>query len=136
MMNKRFLQILVLTLISLFGSLFAGAIIINMSAESDGENIILKWYTTQETNLDHFIVERKSVGGAFGVISEPLKANGNNSSYEYIDENAFKTTDGVFIYRLKIVDTDSKITYSGEISVSHSVSSVKRTWGSIKALFR
>jgi len=42
----------------------------------------------------------------------------------------------IFIYRLKIVDTNGQASYSNEVSVSHNVSGVKRTWGSIKAMFR
>jgi len=135
-MKKRFSKILTLIIASFASTLFAGAIIINLSAESNGENITLKWQTTQESNLSYFVVERKSVSGSFGVVSESILSKGNNSSYEFVDENAFKTSDAVFIYRLKIIDSDNQITYSGELSVTHSVSSVKRTWGSIKALFR
>ena len=135
-MKKRFTKILVLLIASFASTIFAGAIIINLSAESNGENITLKWQTTQESNLSYFVVERKSISGSFGVVSETILSTGNNSSYEFVDENAFKSSDAVFIYRLKIIDVDNQVTYSGEISVTHSVSSVKRTWGSIKALFR
>jgi len=86
--------------------------------------------------MSYFVVERKSVNGNFAAVSQPIAAKGNNSSYEFIDENAFKSTDFLFVYQLKIVDKDNKISHSGTVSVSHSVSSVRRTWGSIKALFR
>jgi len=135
-MKKKLLKISVFLTLLLSTTLFAGAIIISFTAESDGENIILKWTTTQESNLHYFVVERKAVGGSFGLVSQPIQSKGDNSSYEFTDENAFKANDVLFVYRLKIVDEDNNVSYSGEVSVTHSVSSVKRTWGSIKALFR
>ncbi len=135
-MKKKLFKISIFFLLLSTATLFAGAVLISFTAESDGENIALKWTTTNETNLNYFLVERKAVGGSFGVVSQPIQAKGDNSSYEFTDENAFKANDVLFIYRLKIVDKDNHSSYSGEVSVSHSVSSVKRTWGSIKALFR
>jgi len=116
--------------------LWAGAHLISLTAESDDSNIIIQWTTSEETNLSNFVVERKAVSGEFAPISEPILAKGSNSSYEFVDENAFKSNDLLFVYQLKIIDKDNKISHSGTVSVSHSVSSVRRTWGSIKALFR
>jgi hypothetical protein len=39
-------------------------------------------------------------------------------------------------YRLKLVRPDKSFTYSNSVSVTHSVSSIKRTWGMIKEMFR
>ncbi|NOX18479.1 MAG: hypothetical protein GXO87_09405 [Chlorobi bacterium] len=135
-MKKKLFKISIFFLLLSTVTLFAGAVLISFTAESDGENILLKWTTTNETNLHYFVVERKPVGGSFGLVSQPIQAKGDNSEYEFTDENAFKASDVLFIYRLKIVEVDNHASYSGEVSVSHSVSSVKRTWGSIKALFR
>lgn len=132
-MKKQFLIFLLILIVPV---VFAGAFIVNISAESDGENIVVKWTTSQEIDLNHFVVERRSVNSSFGPISENISAKGSNSNYEFVDQNAYKTTDAVYIYRLKIVSKNGDIEHSGEISVSHSVSSVRRTWGSIKALFR
>ncbi len=134
-MNKRKF-ILSSIFILIVSTLWAGAHLISLTAESDDSNIVIQWTTSSETNLDYFVVERKSFNGDFAVISSPIAAKGSNSSYEYIDENAFKATDLIFQYKLKIVDKDNGVSYSGQVSVSHSVSSVRRTWGSIKALFR
>lgn len=120
----------------LVSTLFAGAVIIDISASSDGENIVIRWSTAEETNMKHFQIERKSVNSTFATISDDINATGHNSYYEFVDENAYKTSDAVYVYRLKITESTGNITHSGEVSVSHKVSSVKRTWGSIKALFR
>lgn len=134
-MNKKNFIFLFLSILFV-STLWAGAHLISLTAESDDSNIIIQWTTSEETNLANFVVERKTANGEFAVISLPIAAKGNNSSYEFVDENAFKSTDFLFVYQLKIVDYDNKISHSGTVSVSHSVSSVRRTWGSIKALFR
>jgi hypothetical protein len=128
----RTTPILVVLMASL---LFAGAMISLFQARSDGEDVVLEWQTTQETNLKEFVVERRTPNGDFTDLSVVLPA-GDNSFYSYRDESAYKTAEAFYIYRLKIVDNDNSITYSSEVSISHQVSSVKRTWGSIKALFR
>ncbi|RMD50698.1 MAG: hypothetical protein D6830_02110 [Ignavibacteria bacterium] len=113
----------------------AGAMISIFQARSEGEDIILEWQTTQENNVKEFVVQRRTPNGEFFDLAT-LPPKGENSFYSFRDESAFKTTEAFYIYRLKIVDNDNSITYSAEVSVAHQVSSVKRTWGSIKALFR
>ena len=65
-----------------------------------------------------------------------IKPKGSNSDYKFTDENAYKSTESFYVYRLKIVDSNLQESFSHIVSVSHYPSSVKRTWGSIKALFR
>jgi hypothetical protein len=112
----------------------------SFQARSDGGNILLEWKTAKEENLDCFIIQRKTYNGSYIDIKR-IEPQGSNSYYSYTDENAYKTSGTVFIYRLKICDKSSAAQYestgySQELSVSHNVSSVKRTWGSIKAMFR
>ncbi len=115
--------------------IFANALLSVFQAHSNGNDIIVEWQTTQENNLKEFVVQRKTTTSDFIDVGT-VKAKGSNSYYTYKDESAYKTTGTLYIYRLKIVDKDNTISYSAEVSVSHNVSSVKRTWGSIKALFR
>ena len=108
----------------------------NLSIESNSDNVVLKWETTDEDNLRETCIERKTVNGVFSEIGK-VAAKGDNSSYMFVDENAFKTEGGIYLYRLKFVYSDNKVPgYSAELSVTHLTSVGKQTWGSIKALFR
>lgn len=131
MMKIKF-NILLITIIS--SVIFAGAQLIYFNATSKDGNVILEWKTSTETNLNYFVIERATASGGFIPIAriEPRA----DRTYEFIDQTAFKSADAIYTYRLKIVDNDGTVTYSAPVSVAHSVSSVKRTWGSIKALFR
>ncbi|MFH1196497.1 MAG: hypothetical protein V1720_12410 [bacterium] len=120
----------------LTATIFGGALVFDFTAESNSDNILIKWKTTEETNLKNFIIQRKTAKGNF-IDVDAVQAKGSYSSYEYVDDEVFRTNDAVYIYRLKIVDKDNSNSFSAEIPVAHAnVSGIKRTWGSIKALFR
>jgi len=131
-MKKIFTTVYLLTFISL---LFAGATLEFFRGRSESNRVILEWKSKEESAVKEFIVERKSLNSDFIPIGS-IQPKGNNSFYTFIDETAFKSLGSVYYYRLKIVDFNGTISYSNEISILHSVSSVKRTWGSIKAMFR
>ena len=122
-----------LILITLFLSL--GVYYSDFSIVSDADNVVLSWHTTIEDNLDETAIERKVVNGAFTNI-DVVPAKGNNSSYTYVDDNAFKVEGGIYVYRLKFINNDGSFSYSSEQTVTHLTSVSKKTWGSIKAMFR
>ncbi|MFA3783198.1 hypothetical protein ABRY23_09070 [Melioribacteraceae bacterium 4301-Me] len=123
-----------ITLIVFSSLLFAGAEIINFTVRSENENVIISWQSISENNLKYYVIERSTFKGNFAEIA--IIYPNENKTYEYVDASAYKDADALYIYRLKIVDNDGTVTYSKAVSVSHNVSSVKRTWGSIKALFK
>lgn len=134
-MRKNSITIAVIFALFLSTTFFAGAFLQFFNARSEGENIVLNWQTGNENNLSHFVVMRSTAMGEFSDI-ETIQAKGSNSLYTYIDENVYKSNSSIYIYRLRLVDFDNSISYSGQVSVAPNISSVKRTWGSIKALFR
>ena len=120
----------------IIATVYAGAYIEYFHARSESDNVRLEWQTSEETNLQKFVIERKTPQSSFTEIAS-VSPKGNNSNYVFTDQNAYKTNDMVFVYRLKIVDNNDQVTYSADVTVTHSISSVaKRTWGSIKAMFR
>jgi len=118
------------------GLMFAGANIPQgLSVRSDGNNIIIAWQAISETNLKQYIIQRKSGNGDYVDVAwiNPRP----DMNYEFTDREVFKTTGSWYKYRLKIVDNDGSYSTLDQVGmISPNVSSVKRTWGSIKALFR
>jgi hypothetical protein len=129
MILLRYFLILALTVTA-----FGGAYIYDFQARSEGDNVKIEWKTQEEVNLIKFVIERRSQQGPFMEIAT-IQPKGSNSFYSFVDESAYKPQDVIFVYRLKIVDV-SEVSYSNEMSIAHSVSGIKRTWGSIKAMFR
>lgn len=132
-MKNRFTIIFIFLLA--ISTVLAGALLDYFHAQNDGDNVQLEWKTTIESNLANFVVQRRTPESQY-IDLGTVNPKGNNSIYTYTDLSAYKMTDLVFVYRLKIVDTDGSVAYSVEVSVSPNISGVKRTWGSIKAMFR
>lgn len=126
---------IILVVLLLIATVYGGAFIQYFQGKSESDNIKLEWQTGEENNLQKFVIERKTPQSSFAEIGI-ITPKGSNSYYSFIDQNTYKTNDLIFIYRLKIVDNNGQVTYSNETTVSHSISGVKRTWGSIKAMFR
>jgi hypothetical protein len=126
-----------LLIVFLAGTLFAGAFLDFFQGRSDGNNISLEWKTRGEQNIVSFEIQRKAgyEGDYMSIVQ--IDPKGSNSYYSYVDRSAYKSSASVYIYRLKINEgASAPASFSNEITVSHSVSSIKRTWGSIKAMFR
>jgi len=116
--------------------MFGGAFVQFFGVSSDGNNITLTWQTTNEENVKQFEILRGPDKDNLAQIAV-LNAKGNNSSYTFIDKNAYKTNSSFYAYGLVIVDVDGSKSEPITKGVTHNgVSGIKRTWGSIKALFR
>lgn len=78
---------------------------------SDGQ-VDLNWSTAQESNSDHFAVERSTNAGADWTVLGTVGAAGNSNAirnYSYTDS---KPAQGTSEYRLQLVDRDGKFTFS------------------------
>ena len=106
----------------------------SLSAFSNGSGIVVRWISDDEQDVRGYQVERRAgADGAFMQLTDPcIACKGNGSSYEFLDNTAFRVTDNLYQYRVTAIGNGN--TYY--VTVTHNISSVKRTWGSIKAMFR
>lgn len=132
-MRNKWFKILAVLLIS--GIASAGAILDFFTVQTDGEYVKIEWKTGEENNIDHFSIQRKTPQTDYIEIVQ-IKPRGSYSFYSYIDQSIYKSENTVFSYQLVIINNDQTRTKSREISASPNISGVKRTWGSIKAMFR
>lgn len=132
MKKIKYILILLFAIISIYGGVF----IVSFNVKSEGNSVIVEWQTQNEVNIKEYWVLRKSNNSDFEQIAV-IAAKGGNNSYKYIDKEAYKATEKIYRYKLRIINTSGEEDgMSEEKNVLHNVSSVKRTWGSIKALFR
>ncbi len=136
---KRLILLSTFTLALSFGSALAvSSVFLSIKAESRGEEIILEWGTGTENGFHTFEIERKSNEVPTYRRIGQIVAKGNNGSYRFVDNGAFfkASADKEFTYRVRAVGSGFE-QYSEPVTVSHKVvSSVKRSWGMIKELFR
>jgi len=137
-MPKRFFALISVVLVVLVPNVLGGPIREgSLTGSSNGINIIIRWQSDDESGVRKVEIERQvGIDGQFISLHEiPLK--GNYQSYEYIDDTAFRAAERVYRYRLKVsFSNGAPSVFYGPITVRHDVSSVRRTWGSIKAMFR
>lgn len=127
----------VLVLIIVAATAFSIVIKDRPTASSYGSDIVIRWNTVDETGVQKFeILRRSGMTGDFIVIGTIDQLRGNNSSYEFVDKSVFKTTGGLYQYKVRIVNGQNPAPETEIVSVSHVSSTAKRTWGSIKAMFR
>lgn len=128
-------KIAVFVILLLFVSLaFADAVITEWKAEPAQGKIILQWKTSKEENVQKFIVERSADNRHFSEIGS-VNARGAGFQYQFVDDNLGRFN-SVFYYRLKIINSNGNMQYTDSLPVIPNVSSISRSWGSIKALFR
>jgi hypothetical protein len=114
----------------------------DVRGSAEGDNIVIQWSTSQEDGVKAFVVEKSSqVDNQFYPIGT-VNPTGSGSVYQFTDKGIYKTTSSsIFIYMVRADGFDGSSTYSAQITVpftyQSSISGVaKRTWGSIKAMFR
>jgi hypothetical protein len=110
----------------------------SLSANSNGTNVTIRWVSEDESGVARFELERKSALNGQFISLASVAPQGNNSIYEYVDDSAFRmAAEGVYLYQVRVTFSNGAApTVYGPITVRHDVSSVRRTWGSIKAMFR
>jgi len=114
--------------------------VINFTGINNGSTNVLNWQVTDETNIDHYVIERSTDGINFSLLAN---MNAGNISYNYNDITTGNVT--TYHYRLKIVANNGSFTYSQVIQLSRApatwyvkintnpfIQKIKLTIGSVK----
>jgi hypothetical protein len=109
----------------------------SLGATSDGSFITIRWVSEDENGVLRYEIERQAGTNGQFIYLDQVQLRGNNEAYTYVDESAvLRGTENLYKYRIKVIFSNGASEYYGPISVTHVVNSVRRTWGSIKAMFR
>jgi len=104
------------------------------SISSEGADVLLSWNLPEETAIREFRVFRRINDEPTSAHVATIDATGA-LGYTYLDDDIFKTESRTLHYELQVVMNSGQI-YRFNRSLSHNPTSVQRTWGSIKAMFR
>lgn len=119
----------------------------NSKARPDGDNIVVEWSVSVENDLKQYEIQRASKSGQYKKIGDHAP-RGSGFNYRFVDFQAFikspkeqqknnTVQENIdYIYRVKAISNSGEIIYSQPLEVTHKISSVKRTWGMLKELFR
>ncbi|KAA0207457.1 MAG: hypothetical protein OZ913_10145 [Ignavibacteriaceae bacterium] len=131
---------LIIIILLLSGIAVAGLTIEYFTGRTNNNGILIEWKTGQEGNTTSFEIQRSVSNPDNFIYIATVNAQGTNSYYTYqdnsVDHNTNTQSNSVYYYRLKCLQSNGSYSYSNIITVMHSVSGIRSTWGSIKAIFR
>ncbi len=136
-MAQRYSLSLLLLAVSCVTAVAMQSLFSYVKASPYGDEVLIQWQTQDESNIQSFEIERKSDEAMDYKKIGRIDAKGRGGVYTYIDNGAFYKTEKAtqFTYRLKGVGNGTQL-YSPTITITHEVSSVRKSWGMIKELFR
>jgi hypothetical protein len=85
----------------------------SFTADAKDCNVQLNWTTGTSEHFSHFELQKSRNGTSFETVGSIQ--SGTDNKYNYTNK---QVGDGNYFYRLKMIDTDGKTTYSAIISVS------------------
>lgn len=121
------------------GLLYAAVTLQYFTARDNSNGVFVEWKTNEEGGTVKFEIERSADQPDNFIYINYKDATGNNSYYSYQDNSVDYgggRSASVYFYRLKCIEGNGNFTYTNHITVTHTVSGIRSTWGSIKAIFR
>jgi len=118
----------------------AQVVLSQFEARSDGADVVVSWKASLEDEVKDYALERKSrYDTQFKALSN-LDSRGANFQYEYRDRTVYGASqvesNEQVEYRLRVNFIDGTVTIVEPIAVDYTPTAVRRTWGSIKAMFQ
>lgn len=97
----------------------------------------LTWKSKVEDGVDYYQVRRKMrFDSDFQAIGPEIAARGNGHTYSFVDTELYKTSGEVVEYQLLAVSEEG-LEYAFDVyQINYTPTTVRRTWGSIKAMFQ
>jgi len=142
-MTRRQLSILLVVALSLPLAAFAGVFKPGSPSRVAGSGMTIRWETSDESKTVRFEVFRREFrSGGLGPAEKiaELQSKGlDGSVYQIDDAGIFKSADRVLEYEIRAIDDQGFVIESAKTTTIFSTgltSAAKRTWGSIKAMFR
>ena len=134
---KRFtLSSLALLLLAAAGAQSFEVRLSYFNIEQENNDFILLWQAEEEEDVRHYEVYRKtSFIAEFERIQE-ITAHGPNKEYRFKDDQVYKSASEELDYRLDVVFTNGLRQQVAARKLNYTPTAIRRTWGSIKAMFQ
>lgn len=134
MRNATVLLLFAVALVLFGGAAKAQSLTLNyLHASPDGADVVIAWEVPSEAGITDFRLWRKVNEDTQYTFLDHIAPNGS-MNYQYQDYTIFKDEAKTISYKLQVVQNGAVFTYFTDIT--HNPTSVQRTWGSIKAMFR
>lgn len=129
-------HILVLAVLLTAAFSFDGARLNYFSVEPDGADFVVTWESALEDAVLTYEVQRRSaITNNEFVQVQSVSAEGAGKTYTVRDNQVYKSSSELVDYRLQAVYTSGARQVLVTRSVNYTPTAIRRTWGSIKAMF-
>lgn len=135
-MKKFFLTTLVFLLA---GAAFppAGVELDYFDVQQQGPEFVVKWKTSVEDGVHSFeLTHKTTLSNEQFVQVFSAEAHGTNKEYTFRDDQVYKSGAEKLDYRLQVVYTSGVREVIATKSVNYTSTAIRRTWGSLKAMFQ
>ncbi len=106
------------------------------SVQPRGEDFEISWQTDLEDGVSGFELHRRtSTTNNEFVLVGTVSPHGIGRTYTMLDDKIFKVSSEMIDYRLQAVLSDGSRQVLRIESVNYTPTAIRRTWGSIKAMF-
>lgn len=105
--------------------------------EEENGDLLISWQTDEELDVREYELQRMTrfTNGQF-VKVDALMPHGPGKAYLFRDEQVFKSSSEQVDYRLEVVYSDGVREQLATEQVNYTSTAIRRTWGSIKAMFQ
>lgn len=136
-MNRLFIIITFLVLPA-FSGVHTGSVQMSFfKIEEDNNDLVVTWQTAQENEVREFELQRMTrfTNNQF-VKVQSVPPHGPNKRYVFRDDQVFKVSSEQVDYRLEVIYMDGVREELAREQVNYTSTAIRRTWGSIKAMFQ
>ena len=134
---KRLPLLLILVLLLAGAGLGAGSVKLDyFKVDRQGNNFIVTWKAELEQDVRTYELHRKTTYATEFVALQSFSAHGAGKEYQFKDDQVYKSASEQVDYRLEVVFTNGLRQQIAERKVNYTPTAIRRTWGSIKAMFQ
>lgn len=105
-------------------------------AVPDGTSFVITWESRVEVDLDRYVLEKRTVFSPGYTTMTTVEPKGAGYEYSYRDTEVYKGAEEVIEYRIKALSPTAQEIVFEPLQVTYTPTAVRRTWGSIKAMFQ
>ncbi len=134
----RFCLLLVLLLASAPAAFAQSVRLDSWRVDKDRAQVRLVWETQTEASVQGYEIRRRAVatGGEFAALGE-LRSHGPASPYTFTDDDLYKASGQQMAeYQVWVVFTNGGKQSLFSAQVNYTSTGLRRTWGSLKAMFQ
>lgn len=136
-MRRSFGLGLLLVLLTAAGSWTGEVRLSFFQVNAEQNDFVVSWQSDVEQEVQAYELQRRTryTNGEFNLVAT-VAPHGTGQPYRYVDDQVFKSAAEQVDYRVEVVYENGLRQVLASKSVNYTPTAVRRTWGSIKAMWQ